>query len=95
VIVELDAGLCGVAAHADGGAAGDRDPPRHQDEEEQDDDPRFGVYNWLGFRLEGCSRRSRLTAPSPQGRRRRSSRDRGRSREVLLLLAAQRRQCGR
>ncbi|RKS86148.1 uncharacterized protein DUF2017 [Microbacterium sp. AG790] len=22
-------------------------------EEEQDDDPRFGVYNWLGFRLEG------------------------------------------
>lgn len=22
-------------------------------EEEQDDDPRFGVYNWIGFRLEG------------------------------------------
>ena len=22
-------------------------------EAEQDDDPRFGVYNWLGFRLEG------------------------------------------
>ena len=22
-------------------------------EEEQDDDARFGVYNWLGFRLDG------------------------------------------
>lgn len=22
-------------------------------DEDQDDDPRFGVYNWLGFRLEG------------------------------------------
>jgi hypothetical protein len=42
-----------VAANADGGAAGDGDTPRITTEEEQDDDPRFGVYNWLGFRLEG------------------------------------------
>jgi Tfp pilus assembly protein PilN len=27
-------------------------------EAEQDDDPRFGVYNWLGFRSKACSRRS-------------------------------------
>ena len=26
------------------------------DDDEDDDDPRFGVYNWLGFRLEGLLR---------------------------------------